>query len=522
MARVVYSQFYNGLNSWPGRLFEVWSGSPVLTQTATTLTIQYAAGHPFAGFRIVATGTGFTYSGTDVTGGNMSMIRVLDSAGRTVLTIDQIPPNTLASDLAQIVSSAAGWSDGSGGGAGPDGFLAWSQLLSGNDTVLGTGGNDHRSLLGVNGGNDVFHMGAGDDWVVGGIGNDTINGGLGWDGLDYSNTSWGGEGNSAFRGISINMATGIAIDPWGGTDRFSGIEEVFGSRFNDNFVGSAGRDRFAGLRGNDTFSGGAEQDTIDYSQDRWYGGQRGIVVDLETSVSGGNIIGFVRDGFGNTDRTINIERVIGTAFDDIFVGSRDRNVFWGGEGRDSYDGGAGNDGIRFGRNFTGAAQVGVNVDLRLATGQVINDGFGNTETAINIENVEGSNLADRIMGNFKDNSIAGGDGADTMFGGAGADYFEWWDRAHFGDGDVVLDFKSSTVTAAHDYLSFDHTAFAGMTTTATLVNGTAATSAVGTFVFNTANDILYWDSDGTGGNAMVAIVRLAGVGVLSVADFDLY
>ena len=190
MARILYSARYNNLNSWPGQLFEVWSGSTIQTQTATNLTIVHPAGHPFAGFKIVCTGTGFTYSGGEVTGGTLSMLKVLNGAGQTVLTIDRIPANTLASDLAQLVSSASGWVDPSGGGPGPDGKLAWSHLLSGNDTIVGKAGNDSRTLQGVDGGNDLYKMGAGDDWVMGGIGNDTINGGVGWDGLDYSNTSW--------------------------------------------------------------------------------------------------------------------------------------------------------------------------------------------------------------------------------------------------------------------------------------------------------------------------------------------
>ncbi len=112
---------------------------------------------------MVCTGTGFTYSGTDVTGGTLSMVKILNGAGQTVLAIDTIPPGTLASDLAQLASSVAGWSDGAGGGTSPDGPLVWSQLLSGNDTINGTAGND------------VYNTLAGDDWVIGGIGNDTIN-----------------------------------------------------------------------------------------------------------------------------------------------------------------------------------------------------------------------------------------------------------------------------------------------------------------------------------------------------------
>ncbi len=90
------------------------------------------------------------------------------------------------------------------------------------------------------------------------------------------------------------------------------------------------------------------------------------------------------------------------------------------------------------------------------------------------------------------------------------------------DGDVIHDFKSASANVTHDFLSFDHLAFAGMTTVVSLVNGTAATAAVGTFIFDTATDLLYWGSDGTGAAAKVAVSRLVGVGSLAAADFDLY
>lgn len=521
MARVIYTSLYNGLNSWPGRLFEVLPGSTIQTETATNLTIVHPAGHPFAGFKIVINGTNFTYFGSTVTGGTVSMVRVLNDIGQTVLQIDQIPANTLASDLSQLVTSAAGFDDGQGGGAGPDGKLAWSHILSGDDRIYGTGGDDHRSLQGVDVGNDVYFMGAGNDWVMGGIGNDTINGGAGTDGLDYSNTHWS-EGATAFQGVRISVGTGTAVDPWGGVDRFTSIEEFYGSRFDDRFTGTAGRERFAGLRGDDTFNGGGDRDTIDYSQDRWYGGTRGIYVDLQTGFLNGNIYGVVRDGFGNIDRTINIERVIGTPFNDTFIGSTDNNVFGGGEGVDLYRGDAGFDQINFSQSFTGAAQTGVNVDLRLSSGQIIDDGFGNTETALGIEGLWGTNFNDRLFGNGLDNYIYGGDGTDRMYGAGGADEFEWYGDNELGDGDIVYGFVSAGVAATHDRLSFDHTTFTGMTTTLTLVNGAAATSAVGTFVFNAATSTLYWDSDGTGGNAMVDVVMLNGVTSLSTADIVIF
>ena len=60
-----------------------------------------------------------------------------------------------------------------------------------------------------------------------------------------------------------------------------------------------------------------------------------------------------------------------------------------------------------------------------------------------------------------------------------------------------------------------------MTTTLHLVNGAAATDAVGTFVYKAANHTLFWDEDGTGAAAAMAIVVLNGVNALTAADFVL-
>jgi Ca2+-binding RTX toxin-like protein len=61
-----------------------------------------------------------------------------------------------------------------------------------------------------------------------------------------------------------------------------------------------------------------------------------------------------------------------------------------------------------------------------------------------------------------------------------------------------------------------------MSATLRLVNGTAATTAQATFIFNAANDTLFWDPDGTGAAAALAIVKLTNVASLSAANFDLW
>lgn len=533
MATITLTQAYAELNRWPGNLFGFEPGVTINTQTATTFSFTYpSSGVDFPDFRVVVTGKGFQYDGGGAIDGTMSRVRVLDGSGATVLTIGNLAPNTLASDFSQFYANFFGSEISPGDGQGPDQKLTWAHLLSGNDTVNGTIGNDWRNLVGLDQGNDLFNMLAGDDYVAGGMGNDTINGGDGYDVLSYSDTTYD-EGKPAIQGVTINVVTGRAIDPWGGLDRFTGIEEFRGSRFNDSFTGGEERDRFAGGRGRDTIDGGEDsfdatgtirtedrRDEVRYEDDYWGGGLRGIVVDLETNNDPSSIRGTIRDGFGNVDRVIDIERVVGTRFDDTFVGSRMNNRFAGAEGRDSYDGEDGYDAIDFGRTFTDQARVGVVVDLSRDRGQIRDDGFGNIETAISIEELAGTDLNDRFTGNGEDNFLEGRQGSDTLTGRGGQDYFFWYDESEIGDADRVTDFVATGPNA--DFLSFEVANFAGMTGTAVVVNGTAATQAVGTFIFNAANDTLFWDADGTGSAGAVRVAVLDNVASLSAANFDLF
>lgn len=244
------------------------------------------------------------------------------------------------------------------------------------------------------------------------------------------------------------------------------------------------------------------------------------MADLKTSFSSGSIRGSIRDGFGNLDTVIDIENIQGTQFGDSFVGSRADNVFSGAEGKDTYNGGAGFDRVKFDDWFKDDEPTGITVNLTLASGQIINDGFGNTETARNIEFIDGTDRNDRIRMNGAENAINGREGTDTLTGGGGSDTFFFIDQGELGDGDRITDFTASG--SASDHLAFDIDNFDGMTSTVRLVNGNAATTNQGTFLFRAFNDTLYWDRDGTGAAAAQVVAILTNVAALSTDDVELY
>ena len=531
MANVTLTALFSNLNDWPGRLFEARGDEIFLVRTATTFAFRFGPSHNFAGFSITATGSGFGYLAGDPVIGTMTALTIRNALGQVVLTVAGL--TGLASQLSQIMSDIFG-SALPDAGPGPDPTGAWSHLLSGNDTIFGTIGNDQEGFPGVDVGNDTYLLGAGDDEVNGGIGNDSYNGGTGYDILMFRQTHFN-EGNAAFRGAVVNVMTGVALDPWGGTDRFTGFEEFRLSRFNDVFVGhNTERDDVRGYRGNDVIDGGANtfdllgnqtndgNDRVRYSDDYWQGGRFGIVANLQVALVNGSIRGTVRDGFGNVDTLYDIERIEGTRFGDVFIGSSVDNQFRGFEGRDSYNGGSGGwDGINFSGDTMGTGPFGVNVNLALATGQIINDGFGNTETAIAIDYLIGSDNGDILRGNAANNNLEGQRGADTLSGQGGHDGFVFWSQDDAAAGiDRVTDFASTGVGA--DFLAFGVPEWTGMTTTLRLVNGTAATTAFGTFLFDTVTDQLIWDSNGTGVGGRMIIAILPNVVALSAANFELW
>jgi Ca2+-binding RTX toxin-like protein len=147
--------------------------------------------------------------------------------------------------------------------------------------------------------------------------------------------------------------------------------------------------------------------------------------------------GFNLGGFG----------VIGTAQGDTFnlaPGTDQWMQVRGGDGVDSYD--IGDTGfVRLDFAFVGATQ-GAEIDLGLASGQIISDGFGNTETITGpgtVWEIRGTENGDLITGSAADESFISLQGDDTIDGGGGFDRLRY-DRP--GVDFVTADLAESTVT----------------------------------------------------------------------------
>ena len=123
-----------------------------------------------------------------------------------------------------------------------DGAEFW-RGTSGNDKVLGLGGND---VLVLGAGSDRAHGGNGNDLIFGEAGNDSIIGGNGDDFI------FGG-------------ADRDSIEGWKGNDLIfggSGNDGLYGNEGNDTIYGGDGSDYICGGAGRDLLTGGRGADTF--------------------------------------------------------------------------------------------------------------------------------------------------------------------------------------------------------------------------------------------------------------------
>ena len=498
-------------NQWWPEYFEPNDISKINSSSATNLRWKNDDGSI-----VEMKGTGFAFVDGVAVDGVVSSITV-KQGGNTLMSATKI-----GKELVDLFDWAFGYEQEGQDRRDGDGFQFITSLLNGNDTIIGSDNGDDI-VGGRNPGNDTIDARGGDDFVKGDAGKDSIDGGDGdSDILTYQESF---SDPTAFKGITLDVAGGTVADSWGFVDTIKNFEEYRGSRFKDLFIGSDGDERFMGLRGKDDFQGGDGFDSLQYHRDARYGGMNGIVVDLAA--------GKIADGWGSIDTVSGIEEVGDTIFADQFVGSDSDDFFVAGAGIDTFDGGLGIDEV----NCEGAGEQlsGASVDLALASGQIINDGWNNTESVVSIERIDGSDWDDSILGSNDFNvlhgdggndtingrggsdEIAGNAGQDILTGGSGGDEFRYNRRAGQDPwGDTITDFKSGS-----DKIDISSGDFAGMDGILRFVNGNSAGGTGSWFFFNAANDGLFWDADGTAAGAAILVATLTGVNALQASDIVL-
>ncbi|MQY49095.1 calcium-binding protein [Rhizobiales bacterium RZME27] len=298
---------------------------------------------------------------------------------------------------------------------------------AGTDTLNAANSND---FLDGGDGNDVLNGNGGDDVLRGGAGADTLNGGAGIDAADYRNS------NAAVTLLLATDPTKTARGVGGHAagDIVSGIENIFGSAFDDRLtgnllanllVGGAGADVLRGMDGDDVLIGDdmldADMNGVPDDEDA-----DGIPDGINTTVAGGDDT--LDGGFGN-------DRLFGGGGNDTLMGGFGDDTLYGGMGDDLLNGGDGDDLLDGGEgDDTLIASLG---------NDIVHGGGGNDfiDTSIGNDEIHGGAGDDEIYAGAGNDQAYGDAGNDRIFGSAGNDILDGGDgndELDGGDGDDTL------------------------------------------------------------------------------------
>ena len=432
------------------------------------------------------------------------------------------------------------------------------------------GGKGHDQLVG-NPDNNIISGGVGNDILNGGNGNDSLDGGEGLDAADYSDK---------ITSVSVTLnGTNSAVVKVNNVaeDTIKNIENIIGGSGNDTLTGDNLGNTLKGGDGNDTLNGAAGIDTIngDAGNDVLMGGAGNDVINGGNNVDTASfadkttrVVIVLSAGAGTatigteTDTLTGIENLTGGSGNDTFTGDDNDNVLTGGAGNDTLDGGGGNDTLIGGtgndvyllsNEYQGtttiveAANAGIDSvygDLETYyLGQNIENYYNDlclTDRYVVITGNEMNNIVstysadtnsaekflglggnDTLIGGLGNDYLIGGTGNDVLLGGAGADRFVFDSALNIKlNLDKITDFKRSD----GDKLVLDTAVFtnlnSGFSSSNLVVNATGKAIESDDFlIFNSKNSTLYYDADGNGKSAAVAIAVLTGVKELVASDF---
>lgn len=358
-----------------------------------------------------------------------------------------------------------------------------------NDTIIGidnidgslqddsiTGNADSNDIWGDDGNDTILGL-DGDDWLGGADGDDSIVGGTGADHLSGDDDDSGAiPGNDTIQG-GIGNDT---IDGGGDSDSLLGgddNDQINGGDGNDSLYGDAGADSLWGGAGDDELEGGDDNDTLsgDSGNDMFWGGA-------------------------------GADNINGDADDDLIEGGAGADSMYGGDGKDtlSYDGAGASVVIDITNNSGSAGDASGDEfhDFEVYFGSQYDDtlsGSGGSGDYV----LDGNLGADSLVGGSGQNLLDGGSGTDTLDAGSDTvvDYFYWDDPGHGNIAETVLNFDST-----EDKLAFNSTNFSSISFTSGnyAADYGAGTTNVDYFVFDTSNNILYYDDNGSAAGGTIS------------------
>ena len=318
-------------------------------------------------------------------------------------------------------------------------------------TITGTSGNDtlSSSIPGT-----ILQGGRGDDlYIINGTGVTVAEAaGEGTDKIQTSLTTF-----------SIANTLNVENLSYTGTQAFTGT----GNTGNNILTGGTGNDLLNGDAGNDTLIGGAGADTL-------IGGAGTDTASYVDATSGVriNLASHEHTGIAMGDTYESIEIILGSNYNDTFVGDANGNAFNGGGGIDTID-------------YSASAEaVSVNLTTNVVSG---GDAQGDTLTAI--EKVIGSGLNDTLASSTTTTMLQGGAGDDLyIVNGTGITISE---ASAGGDDEILTTLATFSMASTLNVEKLSYTGALAFSGTGNSANNTL-TGGIGTDVLNggAGNDVL--------------------------------
>jgi Ca2+-binding RTX toxin-like protein len=388
-------------------------------------------------------------------------------------------------------------------GSRTDSFSLIQQIrgTDGNDTFMG--GELDDQFFGQ-GGNDVFDTKAGDDIVVTGLGKDTVTLGVGNDKV-YVQHDFASSNGVPLQTDTVDSVIGkgryVYIRKNDGYNDYlvvaelqvmsNGVNVAQGKTSNLKYSGQSDDKQNAALNSVDGKTGGQNSDGM-FCSSSLGGGWIQVDLGVSTSIDAIKVFGrtdsllqsnpsytvYVSDtdmanrshtdlkAMANVGHYIQGEAVVLNTLSITSklttVASTSANFFRRdlNAGEKIIDGGEGKDTVSYVQNGTGmTTDVGIDADLSNEAQQTVKTWFQNgwtntnsvTDKLKNIENIEGTQASDRILGSSAVNVLSGGDGSDWINGGAGDDVIYTGtgkDVVWGGEGDDKISVQHSTKPTA--------------------------------------------------------------------------
>ena len=371
-----------------------------------------------------------------------------------------------------------------------------------------TGGSGNDTLTG-NSADNILNGGAGNDTLVGGNGNDTYIVDSTSDVVTESASA--GTADTIQSSVTFTIATNVENLTLTGTSVINGtgnslnntitgngvknilnggdgVDTLNGGGGNDILNGGNGVDTLNGGSGNDTLNGGAGNDTLigGFGNDTYVVDSTLDVVTELDSVGTDTIQSSVTFTIAANVENLTLTGTLvingtGNSLNNTITGNGVKNILNGGDGVDTLNGGNGND--------------------------ILNGGDGN-------DILNGGDGVDTLKGGGGNDTLKGGGGNDTLTGGGGVDIFVF-DKLI--GRDTLTDFNLSL-----DEIHFDGSIFTSLSSGITeenFVKAASASEADDYLIYNTSNNYLYYDADGSGGGAMIHIATL-NVDITSYTSFE--